>query len=84
MEDKNRNIYVIEWGQTVVYIDNNEEIEISVGVSCYYTGHGIATKAVKEIVGDILLTEENKSVIAYVREDNTKSQSVFVNSGLKD
>lgn len=65
-----------------MYIDYKLDIELSVGVSCQYTGHGIATKAVSEVVKELNNTE-NKDIIAYIREDNIKSQRVFSRVGFK-
>lgn len=47
-----------------------------------YTGHGIATKAISEVVKE-LINIENKDIIAYIREDNIKSQHVFSKVGFK-
>lgn len=71
-------------GQTVgyIYVDNNEEIELSVGISCYHAGQGIATNSIRDLV-ELLSATENKNIIAYIREDNVKSQRVFEKVGFK-
>ena len=71
-------------GKTVgyIYADNNEEIELSVGISCYYAGQGIATNSIRALV-ELLSVTENKNIIAYIREDNVKSQRVFEKVGFK-
>lgn len=84
-EDSNRTILTIIGGGIPVgylYIDYKLDIELSVGVSCQYTGHGIATKAISEVVKE-LINIENKDIIAYIREDNIKSQHVFSKVGFK-
>ena len=65
-----------------MYIDRNEEIELSIGVSFKYSGKKIATHAIGEAIKKITAIE-NKNIVAYIREDNIKSEHAFSNAGFK-
>lgn len=75
-----REIYIIrEMDSSVgyIYIDfiDSDEIEVSIGVSSEYSGRGIGTKALKLITTN--LQEDYKSIFAYIREDNIRSEKIF-------
>lgn len=80
-----REIYLVQEEDHPVgylYIDykSEKEAELSIGISSSESGKGYGTKAVKEAVG--ILGAEKLSAIAYVREDNDKSQKLFSKAGL--
>lgn len=83
--NRNRKIYII-WERMgrvgYMYVDYADDyIEISIGVSLKFSGKGYATKAVKELT-DFLNSQNDVCIpiVAYIREDNYKSQHVFGNA----
>lgn len=83
---EDRTIYVIQVAKCVVgyiYVDySKDELCLSVGVSSQYAGNGIATNSIVEIVQK-LRAEFNLPIVAYIREDNIRSQKVFIKAGFK-
>lgn len=80
-----REIYIVQeedYPVGYLYIDYtaDTEAELSIGISAAQSGKGYGTKAVKEAV--MLLHAVKLSGIAYIREDNDKSQAVFGRAGL--
>ena len=59
---------------------DNGDIEISIGVSEKFSGHGIGAKACVEAI-KFMKNEGKHSLIAYIREDNHRSIHVFEKSG---
>ena len=83
--DGSREIYIVQEENHPVgylYIDysGNGEAELSIGISAVQSGKGYGTRAVREAVA--LLREAKLSAIAYIREDNDRSQALFGGAGL--
>lgn len=80
-----REIYIVQeknYPVGYLYIDysTDTEAELSIGISITQSGKGYGTRAVKEAL--TLLHAAKLSAIAYIREDNNKSQALFEKAGL--